>query len=85
MKKQKQPKPSTKRFIVWGPTGTTNPRYVFDTEEAAENAASNMVQKHNSVFCVVEIKRVLRPTVITDTDVSSYFSTGNEAYEPIPF
>lgn len=85
--KKKQKKPSNRRWIVWGPKGTTNPKYVFDTEEAASEAADNMVRKHNDTFCVVEVKKVFRPTVTTDSDVSAYFGTGKDSFgeDPIPF
>lgn len=60
----KQTRPGTKVilaefWIVWGPKGTTNPSYTFDSHLKAKTAADNMAQRFpGQKFYVMKAKGV---------------------------
>lgn len=57
--------PQEEEFIVWGPLGTTNPKYTFKNEKDAHKAAKNMAERFpNQEFKVMRaITGYVKPSV----------------------
>lgn len=60
-------------FIVWGPSGPTNPRVTFTDPVAAGVAAESMAQKHGGQFYVMQAVALyagVRQIVVEKTDLT---------------